>query len=130
MHIIEIITGRVMKTYSFPSVIQQIRWNPSPLLSDVLAVVCDSTVYFLDTEMSGNGEIHQRCQDLLRSSRKVGMKRGSDVKETEREEVRGVTWLVNDGSGVDGFVSDDNVVVLKHTNPVKDVAWHHKYMKR
>ena len=40
MHIIEIITGRVMKTYSFPAVIQQIRWNPSPLLSDVLAVVC------------------------------------------------------------------------------------------
>ena len=115
MHIIEIITGRVMKTYSFPAVIQQIRWNPSPLLSDVLAVVCDSTVYFLDTEMSGNEEIHQHCQDR---------------KESEPEEVRGVTWLVNEGAEGDEFVSSDNVIVMKHLNPVKDIAWHTKCVIR
>lgn len=36
--------------------------------------------------------------------------------------MRGVEWLVNDGS--DTFVDEGNVVVLKHTNPVKDMCWH------
>lgn len=128
MHIIEIITGRVMKTYSFPAVIQQIRWNPSPLLSDVLAVVCESTVFFLDTEMSGNEEIHQRCQDLLHSHRKVGVNGEYERKESDPEEVRGVTWLVNEGTEDDSFVSKDVVIVMKHVNPVKDIAWHSKYV--
>lgn len=33
-------------------------------------------------------------------------------------------WHVNDGSQL--FVSPQNVVVMTHTNPVKDINWHHK----
>lgn len=42
-------------------------------------------------------------------------------------EVRGVEWCVNDGS--ERFVGEDNVVVLRHTSPVKDIAWHHKCVR-
>ena len=60
-----------MKTYTFPGVIQQVRWNPSPMFCDVLAVVSETAVYFIDTDLSGNEEIHKNCQDLLRAYRKV-----------------------------------------------------------
>ena len=114
MIISELMTGRVMKTFEFPSVIQEIRWNPSTLYSDVIAVTSETSVYFIDTDLSGNAEIHQHSQDLLHSVRKVN----------DRAECRGVEWLVNDGSEV--FIDSSNVVVLRHTNPVRDIAWHHK----
>ena len=60
-----------MKTYTFPGVIQQVHWNPSPMLCDVLAVVSDTAVYFIDTNLSGNEDIHKNCQDLLHAYRKV-----------------------------------------------------------
>ena len=110
----ELMTGRVMKTFEFPSVIQEIRWNPSTLYSDVIAVASEMSVYFIDTDLSGNAEIHQHSQDLLHSVRKV----------SDRAECRGVEWLVNDGSEV--FIDSSNIVVLRHTNPVRDIAWHHK----
>lgn len=110
--ITELITGRVMKTIEFPAVIQEVRWNPSANYSDVIAVVCETSVYFLDLDLSGNEEIHSKCQDLLHSRR----------KEHEREDVRGIQWLVNDGS--ETFVDESNILVLRHTNPVKDICWH------
>lgn len=69
--ITELITGRVMKSIDFPDVIQEVRWNPSTNYSDVIAVACGRCVYFLDLELSGNEEIHQKCQDLLYSKRRV-----------------------------------------------------------
>ena len=72
MRITEMITGRVMKTYTFPGVVQQVHWNPSSMLCDVLAVVCETSVYFIDTDLSGNEEIHKNCQNLLHAYRKVG----------------------------------------------------------
>lgn len=78
VHLTEILTGRVVKKYQFPAVVQQVRWNPNPLLSDVLAVVCESAVYFLDTGLSGNAEVHRNCQDLLHSRRRVGVVRGGE----------------------------------------------------
>lgn len=56
----------------FPGIIQEIRWNPSKEYSDVIAVVCDTRIFFLDTELSGDEEMHQRCQELLHSARAVG----------------------------------------------------------
>ena len=131
-------TGRVMKTYAFPAVIQEIRWNPSALYSDVIAVASETEVYLIDTELSGNADVHRRCRDLLFSRR----------REKERTECRGVEWLVNkaaeqieEPSEANGsneanesnesneasvFVDMANIVVLRHSSPVKDMAWHHK----
>ena len=150
MIISELMTGRVMKTYAFPAVIQEIRWNPSALYSDVIAVASETEVYLIDTELSGNADVHRRCRDLLFSRR----------REKERTECRGVEWLVNkaaeqidepseakgangsnEASGSSGsneanesnesnepsvFVDMANIVVLRHSSPVKDMAWHHK----
>ena len=41
-----------------------------------------------------------------------------------------MTWLVNEGAEGDEFVSSDNVIVMKHLNPVKDIAWHTKCVIR
>ena len=141
MIISELMTGRVMKTYAFPAVIQEIRWNPSPLYADVIAVASETEVYLIDTELSGNADVHRRCRDLLFSRR----------REKERVECRGVEWLVNkaaeqiDESNENNenkeskesnepteskessvFVDIANIVVLRHSSPVKDMAWHHK----
>ena len=144
MIISELMTGRVMKTYAFPAVIQEIRWNPSALYSDVIAVASETEVYLIDTELSGNADVHRRCRDLLFSRR----------REKERTECRGVEWLVNkaaeqidepsEANGANGsneaseanesngsnepsvFVDMANIVVLRHSSPVKDMAWHHK----
>ena len=189
MIISELMTGRVMRTYAFPAVIQEVRWNPSALYADVIAVACDLGVYLIDTELSGNADVHRRCRDLLLSRR----------RERDPAECRGVEWLVNpaarraaeaeeaaeaaeakrskgsEGSdGSDGsngsdeakkssaeasksssdsakastdsskasaevskasaaeggasevFVDPTNVVVLRYSSPVKDMAWHHK----
>lgn len=144
MIISELMTGRVMKTYAFPAVIQEIRWNPSALYSDVIAVASETEVYLIDTELSGNADVHRRCRDLLFSRR----------REKERTECRGVEWLVNkaaeqieepseasgsneanEASGSNEangsneasvFVDMANIVVLRHSSPVKDMAWHHK----
>ena len=144
MIISELMTGRVMKTYAFPAVIQEIRWNPSPLYADVIAVASETEVYLIDTELSGNADVHRRCRDLLFSRR----------REKERVECRGVEWLVNkaaeqidesnenkesnesnenkesneptESKESSVFVDIANIVVLRHSSPVKDMAWHHK----
>ncbi|KAK8819896.1 hypothetical protein WA538_001999 [Blastocystis sp. DL] len=98
VRVVELITGRVMKRFAVPGGVSLLRWNPSVALGDVLAVVSGNRVYFVDTEMSGNEETHRRCVELLRSVRREG----------EREEVRGVRWLVNGDEGDDEKVSDMN----------------------
>lgn len=181
-----------MRTYAFPAVIQEVRWNPSALYADVIAVACELGVYLIDTELSGNADVHRRCRDLLLSRR----------RERDPAECRGVEWLVNpaarraaeaeeaeeaaeakrskgsegsdeakkssaeaskaseaksssdtsksstdsakasadsskasaeaskssaaEGGASEAFVDPSNVVVLRYSSPVKDMAWHHK----
>ena len=114
-----------MRTIEFPSVIQEIRWNPSINYSDVIAVSSNTCVYFIDLDLSGNEEIHKKCQDLLRSTRRVLLNFFIVIfihQEHAREEVRGMEWLTHDGSEL--FVDENNLVVLRHINPVKDMSWH------
>ena len=115
-----------MKTIEFPGVIQEIRWNPSVHYSDVIAVASGTCVYFIDLDLNGNEDIHKKCQDLLRSTRRVFFDETPYFQEHEREDVRGVEWLTHDESEV--FVDEGNLVVLRHINPVKDMCWHRGYV--